>query len=91
MPKINELLKNRDKEFLDHDQVFEGYPWIFEENKNCIISPDSDGFMCGLLMSHFFNWNIKGFYDGKVMLYSQEAFDSEHFYPYLEHRLRFQE
>jgi hypothetical protein len=73
MPKINELLKNRDKEFLDHDQVFEGYPWIFEENKNCIISPDSDGFMCGLLMSHFFNWNIKGFYDGKVMLYSQDV------------------
>jgi len=77
MPKINELLKNRNNEYLDHNQVFNDYPWIFEENQNCIISPDSDGFMCGLLMSYFFNWKIKGFYDGKVMLYAEDVKPSE--------------
>ncbi|MBK8983787.1 MAG: hypothetical protein IPM38_16080 [Ignavibacteria bacterium] len=38
------------------------------KDHNCILSPDSDGLLCGLFMSHYFNWKIKGFYDGKVML-----------------------
>ena len=31
-------------------QIIENnYPWIFERNRNCILSPDSDGLFCGLL------------------------------------------
>ncbi|MDD4990060.1 MAG: hypothetical protein PHW31_02005 [Candidatus Pacebacteria bacterium] len=53
---------------LDYQKIFQKYPWIITKNKSCIISPDSDGFLCGLLMSHYFNWKIKGFYDGKILL-----------------------
>lgn len=53
---------------LDYQKILQKYPWIITKNQNCIISPDSDGFLCGLLMSHYFNWKIKGFYDGKILL-----------------------
>ncbi len=72
MSKIQELLKNR-TDIIDLDYVEQNYPWLYEKNINCIISPDSDGFMCALLMSHYLDWNIKGFYDGKVMLYSSDV------------------
>lgn len=53
---------------MDYQKLIEKYPWIIEPNANTIISPDSDGFLCGLLMSHYLNWKIRGFYDGKVLL-----------------------
>ena len=43
------------------------FPWILEKGRDCIISPDCDGMLCGLLMSHFLDWRIRGFYDGKVL------------------------
>jgi hypothetical protein len=39
-----------------------------EKGQNCILSPDTDGLLCGLFMSTYLDWRIKGFYDGKVML-----------------------
>lgn len=48
--------------------IIDKHPWVIETNKNVILSPDSDGFLCGLFMSHYFNWNIVGFYDGKILL-----------------------
>ena len=39
-----------------------------KRGQNCILSPDSDGLLCGLFMSTYLDWRIKGFYDGKVML-----------------------
>jgi len=39
-----------------------------KKDQNCILSPDSDGLLCGLFMSHYLNWNIIGFYDGKVLV-----------------------
>ena len=65
--KIQKLLEGRDNQ-IDYDELIKKYPWIIEKNINCILSPDSDGLLCGLLMSHLLNWKIKGFYDGKVML-----------------------
>ena len=65
--RIQELLEGRDNS-IDYDKLIEKYSWIVEKNINCILSPDSDGLLCGLLMSHFLNWKIKGFYDGKVMV-----------------------
>lgn len=67
MARIQELLSGRDNT-LDHYRLIAQFPWIVEKNKSCILSPDSDGLLCGLFMSHFFNWKVKGFYDGKVML-----------------------
>lgn len=43
------------------------YPWLRERGRDCILSPDCDGFLCGLYMSHFLQWRIRGFYDGKIL------------------------
>ena len=50
-----------------YENIIKQYPWIIAENQKCILSPDSDGLLCGLLMSAIFNWKIVGFYDGKIM------------------------
>ncbi len=56
------------KDKINYINIFKKYPWIVEKNQNCILSPDSDGLLCGLFMSHYLNWKIRGFYDGKVLL-----------------------
>jgi hypothetical protein len=67
MSRIQELLIDKTDQ-IDYSSIIKQFPWIVEENHNCILSPDSDGLLCGLLMSHLLNWKIKGFYDGKVMI-----------------------
>lgn len=76
MTKIRELLKDKDQK-IDHSLINNNYKWIFEENLNCIISPDSDGIMSALLMSNYLNWKIKGFYDGKILIYENNTKLSE--------------
>lgn len=63
------LVDKNDK--IIYDNVVKKYPWIIEPNQKCILSPDSDGFLCGLLMSNIFNWSIAGFYDGKILTLKQ--------------------
>lgn len=53
---------------LDYLEVIKKYPWILKRKQDCIVSPDSDGLLCGLLMSHYLGWRIRGFYDGKVLV-----------------------
>ncbi|MCL2156784.1 MAG: hypothetical protein FWH54_02040 [Methanobrevibacter sp.] len=67
MSNIQDLLKDK-TDVIDYDKIIDQFPWIIEKDQNCILSPDSDGMLCGLLMSHLLNWKIKGFYDGKVMV-----------------------
>lgn len=55
-------------EKINYEKIIEKHPWIVEKNKKCILSPDIDGLLCGLLMSHYLNWEIVGFYDGKVLI-----------------------
>ncbi len=55
-------------DLINYKEIVGRFPWITERDRNCILSPDSDGFLCGLAMSHYLNWNIVGFYDGKIML-----------------------
>lgn len=50
---------------IDYADIIKKYSWIVERDRKCIISPDSDGILCGLFMSSFFNWEIVGYYDGK--------------------------
>ena len=65
--KIQQLLEGRDNN-IDYDKLIKKYPWIIKKDVNCILSHDSDGLLCGLLMSNLLNWKIVGFYDGKVMV-----------------------
>ena len=67
MAKIQQLLQNKTDK-IDYKKIIADNPWIIKENMKCILSPDSDGFLCGLLLSHLKNWEIVGFYDGKVLL-----------------------
>ena len=67
MSKIRELLADKNDQ-IDYNAIIKNYPWIVKQNYNCILSPDSDGLLCGLFLSHYLNWNIVGFYDGKVLV-----------------------
>lgn len=53
---------------IEYDNIIAKYPWVTRQEQNCILSPDSDGLLCGLLMSHYLGWRIRGFYDGKVII-----------------------
>jgi hypothetical protein len=55
-------------ESVDYPSLISNFPWIVRPRQNAILSPDSDGFLCGLLMSHWLDWTVAGFYDGKVLL-----------------------
>ena len=58
-----DLVDNEGK--IIYDNILKKYSWIIKENQKCILSPDSDGLLCGLFMSNVLNWDIVGFYDGK--------------------------
>ena len=60
------------EERINYANIFEKYPWIIKKNQDCILSPDSDGLLCGLFMSYYLNWKIRGFYDGKVLFIQKE-------------------
>lgn len=67
MAKIQELLSERN-EIIDIKNILKDNPWIAKKNQKCILSPDSDGLLCGLFLSHYLDWEVIGFYDGKVAL-----------------------
>jgi len=50
MARIQELLEGRDDR-IDYEQVVAEWPWIIQRNLPCVMSPDSDGFLCGLFMT----------------------------------------
>lgn len=56
---------------LNYLEIISKHPWIVKKDQDCILSPDSDGLLCGLFMSHHLNWHIRGFYDGKVLVVEQ--------------------
>lgn len=72
MSKIQKLLSEQNDQ-INYEEIISAYPWIIEKNQDCILSPDSDGLLCGLFMSKYLGWNIKGFYDGKVMLLDKDV------------------
>lgn len=59
---------------LDYQKLFEQFSWLKEANKT-IISPDVDGFLCGLLVSYYLRWEIVGFYDGGRVLINKDIKD----------------
>ncbi len=64
---MTNITKDTKVEQVNYDTLLQNYSWILEKNHNCIISPDTDGLLCALLMSHTLNWSVKGFYDGKIL------------------------
>lgn len=72
MARIQELLSGRDEK-LDYYALLSQHPWIVEKEKKCILSPDSDGLLCGLLVTSVLDWRVCGFYDGKVMLVDKKT------------------
>jgi len=52
--KKNDLVDEYGK--IKYEHLIKKYPRIVKENKKCILSPDSDGLLCGLFMSNYFNW-----------------------------------
>ena len=61
------MLAGRD-DTVDYSAVIKKFPWLVQGDQNCVLSPDSDGLLCGLFVSHYLNWKIRGFYDGKIMV-----------------------
>lgn len=78
MAKIQELLQGKNN-LIDYNKILEEHPWIAMRNQKCILSPDSDGLLCGLFMSYYLDWEIIGFYDGKVCVIKDgySAFDND--------------
>ena len=54
-------------EKINYKEIIQKHPWIVEKDQYAILSPDTDGFLCGLFMSNYLNWKIVGFYDGKIL------------------------
>lgn len=65
--RVQEMLTGSD-DVIDYSTVIKKFPWLVQKDQNCILSPDSDGLLCGLFVSHYLNWKIRGFYDGKIMV-----------------------
>ena len=72
---IQDLIKDKNDQ-IDYDLICNKYSWILEENQCCVLSPDSDGLLCGLFMSMFLKWKIVGFYDGKVSVINKAYLNS---------------
>lgn len=53
---------------MNSEEILKKYPWIIKEKQKLIISPDSDGFLCALLYLNYFDAEVVGYYDGKIML-----------------------
>ena len=53
MNKINDGSITNEEQLIDindkiiYDNLIKKYPWIVKENQKCILSPDSDGLLCG--------------------------------------------
>ena len=74
MAKANiERLLSDKQDQLDYDDLLRKFPWIVEPDHECILSPDSDGLLCGLLMAKYKGWKVVGFYDDKVAVVNRES------------------
>lgn len=58
---------------INYGQLLQKYPWIVEKKLNCVISPDADGMLCGLFMSHHLGWDVVGYYDNGKNLFIKKG------------------
>lgn len=72
--KIEGLLSDKDQT-IDYQKLITDHAWITKKDNYCVLSPDSDGLLCGLFMSHYLNWKVAGFYDGKIMVLNKNIIE----------------
>jgi len=65
--KIKENIESQNSN-IEYADIIKKYPWLIKRDQNCILSPDSDGLLCGLFVSEYLGWKVKGFYDGKFLI-----------------------
>lgn len=53
---------------IDYEKIIRDFPWIVEKGRKYILSPDSDGFLCGLYVTNVLEGKICGWYDGKILI-----------------------
>ncbi|MCD6220680.1 hypothetical protein J7K25_00775 [bacterium] len=58
---------------INYKSIADNFHWLFTKNQKAILSPDVDGTLCGLLMSNYMEWEIVGFYDGKLLCYNKDV------------------
>ncbi|MCM8820871.1 MAG: hypothetical protein NC932_02850 [Candidatus Omnitrophica bacterium] len=59
-------------ETLNYKLIEKSFCWLCEKRQKAIISPDIDGVLSGLFMSSVLDWEIVGFYDGKILCHKEE-------------------
>jgi len=42
--------------------------WVLQKGLQVVASPDVDGLLCALMGCHYLQWEMKGFYNGKVLV-----------------------
>jgi len=52
---------------LDWEKLLAEQEWLQQTDLPMIVSPDFDGLLCALLMSHYRNRRLCGFYDGRKL------------------------
>jgi hypothetical protein len=57
---------------IDYAALINAHPWVIQPERQYIISPDSDGFLCGLLVTNILHGKIAGYYDGKILVMKNE-------------------
>lgn len=62
---------------INYKNILERYPWIVARGQKCVLSPDADGMLCGLFMSHYFGWEIVGYYDNGKNLILKDGIKSK--------------
>ncbi|WKU17442.1 hypothetical protein Q2T83_06380 [Fervidibacter sacchari] len=52
---------------LDWEKLLAEQEWLQQTDLPMVVSPDFDGLLCALLMTHYRNWRLCGFYDGRKL------------------------
>jgi len=52
---------------LDWEKLLAEQEWLRQADLPMVVSPDFDGLLCALLMTHYRNWRLCGFYDGRKL------------------------
>jgi len=59
---------------LDWEKLLAEQEWLQQTDLPMIVSPDFDGLLCALLMSHYRNWRLCGFWTGNGCYQNRNGF-----------------
>jgi hypothetical protein len=61
LPGPAELRMKTSQQGCDYDLLRKEYSWLPERKRRFVSTPDADGFLCGLVLSHALSWELVGF------------------------------